>query len=481
MRKLALAALCGALCACPPAKPPVTEEDAGVECVDRSSCEPGEICEEGHCLGCESTGQCLLKELCNPDTLLCALREGWGNDCATNDQCQAGRWCKQGLCIDRSLVSLCPGGNSSECPQGMRCNTINSVCEEDLGCVENADCGAGEVCNTGSHQCVPRCTVDTQFEVCAPGETCVEERCVQCVADSDCGVGLLCDAAGHCATGQRCYQDRDCKVPLVCHLQTGACLPKQPPCVSDENCALDQRCYLPTGKCIPRSCQPDVFEPNNGPETAYGIAASSYTNLTLCAGDADYFSIALARGDQLGVNLDADPFAESTFTTAVKDSTGRTLAFGKLLASYVASASATYYVAISSSDPYQRYDVTFLRSRGMPCDDDALEPNDVPTQPTAVNAASLLEGAICPQDTDHFGVQVPASKGLRVGLVNYSASAGLLRLCAFDGAVQIGCSEDTLPQLSFGSGDVGGRNVLVRVSGTTDRIANSYTLQVEFP
>ncbi len=453
------------------------------ECQSREDCEAGKICtSDNRCDGCESSGQCRLKEVCNPTSLACELRPEWGTDCATNDQCGAGSWCHQGLCKDRSAVSLCPGGNRSECPQGQRCNTVNAVCEEDLGCSADADCAVSEICNTGSHACVARCTADTQAQICAGGERCVAEKCVQCSVDGDCGVGLICDPAGKCASALRCYQDRDCKVPLVCYVQTGACLAKQPPCVSDENCGPDQRCNVGTGKCVARSCQPDRYEPNNDTAHAFGVTATRYLDLTLCAADVDTFSIGLARGDQLGVNLDADPFAEATFNTVVKDGSGRTLSAGKLLASYVASTPGTYYVAISTTDPFQPYDVTFLLSRGTPCDDDGYEPNDQPAQATAVNAATSLEGAICPQDQDYFKVAVPAQKGVKLSLRNYSSGNGLLSLCLFDGPNALGCSEDpTLPQVSAAAAQVGGKLLTARVAGSTDRIANSYTLQVEFP
>jgi len=83
-----------------------------------------------------------------------------------------------------------------------------------------------EVCNLGSHQCVPRCTTDNQGTVCLGGEKCSMDHCVQCDKDADCGIGLKCDAAGRCSTGARCYADRDCMIPLVCFVQTGA-LPAQ--------------------------------------------------------------------------------------------------------------------------------------------------------------------------------------------------------------------------------------------------------------
>ena len=457
--------------------------DAGrpPECNKREDCKDGKVCTAQHfCENCESSGQCHPKELCDAKTRRCAYRDGWGESCTTNESCQAGSWCMQGLCQDRSAVALCPGGQNSECAQGMRCNVVNTVCEEDLGCSDDTDCGASEVCNTGSRTCVPKCTAMTQVDVCKPGEKCVASKCVQCATDAECGAGLKCDAAGKCSSGDRCYTDRDCKVPLICFAQTGACLPKAPPCVSDDNCTTDRRCDVGSGKCVPRTCQPDRYEPDNDISQAFAIAASRYDNLTLCPGDVDWFSITLARGDQLGVNLDADPFSENNFSTLVKDGSGRTLAAGKLLVSYVSPASQKYFVSISTIDPFQPYDVTFLLSRGIPCDDDVHEPNDSALMATALNASTTLEGAICPQDQDWFKVNVPAGKSLKVSLINYDAGKGLLRVCAFDGMTQLACDDSTAPAVTASAAAVGGKDVLVRVVGSTDRVANAYTLKVEF-
>ncbi len=470
--------------ACPPTK---TEPDAGrePECTSRSECDAGLVCTaERYCAACTTSGQCSLKEECNVDSRLCALRAGWGSECATNDDCTLGSWCKQGLCQARSQVSLCPGGQSSECPQGERCNQLTLVCEEDLGCSTDDDCSAGEICNTGSRACQPRCTVDTQAEICPASTRCVEEKCVQCGSDADCGPGLSCDAAGNCSAGSRCYTDRDCSVPLVCHVQTGACLTRAPSCRSDDNCAANQRCDVPSGRCIARDCQPDRYEPNNDDAHAFGVAEGAYRDLTLCPSDVDWFSIALARGDQLGVNVDADPFSENNFATVVKDSAGRTVAGGRFLASYVAPAPATYFVVVSTIDPFQPYDVTFLKSRGTPCDDDALEPNDSVAQAVMLNSTTQADGRICPQDQDWFRATVPGTAtNVRARLINYTAGNGLLRLCLFksDGVTQLGCSADGMPSITAATASLEGTSVVVRVVGDTERIANSYTLTLEFP
>ncbi len=485
--RLAPVAAALVLLACPPSKPPV---DAGVNmpvvmaCADRADCEGGLICgDDKRCGKCTSSGQCTLKEVCQADGGVCALRAGWGNTCATNDACTAGSWCKQGLCVPRSDVSLCTQGLNSECPQGERCNKVTTVCEEDLGCSTTADCSAGETCNTGSRQCVPRCTVDTQAQVCAAGERCVGELCAQCASNVECGIGLVCDAAGRCTAGERCYTDRDCRVPLVCFLATGACLMKQPPCVSDDNCPANERCDVRAGRCVSRTCQPDRYEPNNEAMRAFTVTSGSYRDLTLCMGDVDWYGITLARGDQLGVNVDADPFSELNFSTVIKDAMGRTVAAGRLLVSYVAPTAGRYTVVISSIDPFQTYDVTYLLSRGTPCDDDVLEPNDVPTQPTMLNAQPSADGQICPQDVDWFRVQTSTGRGLTASLTNYDSGRGLLEVCVYtaDGMSEVQCSDALNPVVTLPAALAAGQAFLIRVAGSTERVANAYTVSVEFP
>jgi hypothetical protein len=486
MRKTVLvtsAWLCGVLLVGCSGPPPKTQSEPLRECSTREECKDGKICTvEGFCDDCASSGQCRLKEQCGVTTHRCGLRDGWGTECQLNDDCSAGQWCAQGLCKARGDVSLCPGGASLECPQGTRCNTINLVCEEDLGCSENADCGSGETCNSGSRACVPRCTVDTQDQVCAPGEKCVSEKCVQCESNAQCSVGLTCDVAGKCTAGARCYTDRDCKVPLVCHVATGACLTKQPPCVSDEDCGVNLRCEVGTGRCVPKTCQPDRYEPNEDRAHATPATPTRYLDLTLCSADVDTYALSLSRGDQLGVNVDADPFAEDTFSLRVEDTTGRTLSSGRFLTSWIASVTGTYYVSIRTSDLYQSYDVSFLLSRGTPCDDDSYEPNDTVATSTVVRSSTQLQGAICPQDADHFAVEVPPAHGLKATLKSYNSGAGLLRLCLFDGATELDCS-DALdgPQVLADETLAAGKTLTVRVVGDTDRTANTYSLFLEYP
>ncbi|HYI01038.1 hypothetical protein [Hyalangium sp.] len=465
---------------------PEPRPDAGVPalaCERREDCPGGQICaQEGFCVPCESSGQCRLKESCDAETRACTWRAGWGAECASNAECALGAWCRQGLCQSRTAVTLCPSGAREDCPTGQRCNLVNLVCEEDLGCLEDADCGATEVCNTGLHACVPRCTEATASTLCAAGERCAGSRCVQCVESDECGPGFLCDAAGRCAVTPRCYSDRDCRVPLTCHVPTGACLERSPPCTSDEGCASSQRCDIGTGACVSRTCQLDVLEPNDSAAEAFPVSASRYLDLTLCAGDVDHFAIMLQRGDQLGVNVEGDPFAESSFSTVILEGSGRVLASGHMLTSFVAASPGTYTVRASTLAPAQRYDVGFFLSRGTPCDDDRQEPNDTSATAKPYALGTTVEGVICPQDWDHFTLSVPEGHSARASLTNYSAASGLLRLCLFDGATELGCSEDPAGAVvSLPASVVGGKLLTARITGDAVRTTNGYTFQVELP
>ncbi|MDY7232311.1 hypothetical protein [Hyalangium rubrum] len=257
---------------------------------------------------------------------------------------------------------------------------------------------------------------------------------------------------------------------------------RPPPCTSDEGCAAHLRCEVGTGTCVPRACQPDTLEPNDSPAAAFPVSASRYLDLTLCAGDSDHFALALQRGDQLGVNVEADPFAESSFSTTIAEASGRVRASGRMLASFVAAASGTYIVRVGTTAPSQRYDIGFFLSRGTPCDDDLHEPNDTPGTATAYTLGTQAEGVLCPQDEDHFALSIPQGRGVRARLTNYTAASGLLRLCLFDGSTELGCSDEPSGAVvSLPEAIVGGRTLTARVVGDDARTTNGYTFQAELP
>src|SRR5690606_16988015 len=193
------------------------------ECQTNLDCEPGLACIEGECSPCGSDGHCLRVERCDPASLRCVYREGWGNECSAHEQCPLGRYCVQGLCIAVNLATPC--GSMGQCPEGMRCNTRVGnppVCEEDVGCGDDLDCRDNEVCNQRTGQCEIACTPENQAEVCRAREICVDGQCVECETDEDCSLGLVCDG-GFCVGEGTCFTDRDCPVGQVCNRRIHIC------------------------------------------------------------------------------------------------------------------------------------------------------------------------------------------------------------------------------------------------------------------
>ena len=159
------------------------------------------------------------------------------------------------------------------------------------------------------------------------------------------------------------------------------------------------------------------------------------------------------------------------------------LASGHMLTSFVAALPGTYVVRVSTAAPAQRYDVGFFLSRGAPCDDDHQEPNDTPATAKPYVSGTAVEGVICPQDVDHFTLSVPAARGVRATLTNYSAASGLLRLCLFEGATEQGCSEAPAGAAVRASSGGRGRQDPHRsdLGRRCPSTTNGYTFQVEFP
>ncbi|MCP3059141.1 hypothetical protein LXT21_10195 [Myxococcus sp. K38C18041901] len=216
--------------------------------------------------------------------------------------------------------------------------------------------------------------------------------------------------------------------------------------------------------------------------TAHPVSASRHVRLTLCSGDVDHYSLTLERGDQLGVNVEAEVFAEPVFASSLQDERGRVLATGRFRLSHVAAERGVYTVRIASRDTVPRaYDVGFFLSRGTPCDDDGHEPNDTVETATVVPEGLSLDGMLCPGDADHMRFSVPPSRGVRVSLSGYAADRGLLRLCVLNGGTGWGCSLATTgAKVELPASMVQGQSLTARVTGDDARTTNGYTLQVEW-
>lgn len=485
-RAAAAALLLGAACSKRTAAP----GDAGVgpECATRADCAAkgaGLVCGAGGaCAPCVSDGQCALRERCDPATRRCVFRAGWGDVCALNGECAAGELCAQGLCTAAWSAVLCVSGACAV--PGQRCNQANGVCEEDLGCLADADCAASELCNVPTNACVPRCTPESQAAVCAEGWKCVESRCSECADSSDCPGGLVCDRGKlQCALdpSQRCASDRDCAVGTVCTKATGFCTVPPRPCSSNEDCLPDQRCDVARGTCAARACPADRFEPNPDAAHATPLAEGSYAGLTLCEREEDWYSLSLVRGDRIALTVDADPLFESTLEASLLDAGGRALARGALALDYTAARAGVYDLRLRSTDAYVEYGLRLLVGKGTPCDDDRFEPDDdLPSAAALPGPGDYDKLTLCGLDTDYFRVEVPEGTALRIEL-DSNPTEGAANLVAYspDGKAELARSPQLAPvQTVRVAADQARGGVVVKVAAQDSGAHAEYVLRVSY-
>jgi Cys-rich repeat protein len=109
---------------------------------------------------------------------------------------------------------------------------LGTACPPPPGCTSDADCAAGEVCNTATGQC--------------------EAAPTGCTSDEDCEEGEVCNTeTGECeAAPAGCTSDEDCAEGEICNTETGECEAAPTGCTSDDDCAENEFCDTQTGECI---------------------------------------------------------------------------------------------------------------------------------------------------------------------------------------------------------------------------------------
>ncbi len=449
------------------------------ECTERADCPGGLACMDGSCAACAGDGDCARTEVCDPGTLSCNFREGWGEDCDAHAACALGLSCSQGLCMPSELTTPC--GGRGQCPEGMRCNRALVVCEEDLGCAANRDCLEGEVCNVGTGACVRGCTEETEAEVCAGRQHCAGGKCVECEGDDECELGLSCNvAAGRCAGAETCFTDRDCPAGRVCNRATKSCTQPPPPCFHDNECLSDEYCDLRRQRCFLKACQGDQDSPNGSAEQATSIAQGLRANLVVCGTEEKWYSFPALRGDRVNVRIDSDLLAANGLSAQLRDGAGNVLASNPFLLDAVVGTDGTYYVLVRTSDERASYALDLMIAKGEPCDPDRFGVHDSLTRAAPLAPGSYTNLKACPGVPAYFVADVPSSRTIVAKLVHDPLAGGLLDLYVFDsdGLRMLAQDTSTLAEKNVRASGVAAGRAYFLVHSTDARVQNAYDLTI---
>lgn len=249
------------------------EPGPGPACTSSASCRDGEYCttEDGVC-----DSNCPPGMAC-PDVC-------WGTCeprrptevCYSDAECQAGERCDRDPCVYPGEADFCAGEDCRPACGG--------VCAPVEQCQSDRDCRPDQYCGCGPGPGLPNGLMPC-YQQCLPREQ-------GCMSDADCGEGLLCEN-GQCAPARECQSNDQCPRGWTCESACGAwendfapdgddanrpapcpsvCVPPAgPTCEDGSVCGPNERCELvcwsacPACDCAPGQdcfcppCQEDCF------------------------------------------------------------------------------------------------------------------------------------------------------------------------------------------------------------------------------
>ena len=208
----------------------------------------GDACEEIDLPGCDSSGECLIDEVCAAG--VCQVIECTP---AQEDQlCPPDAMCVGTIC---RFAPPCNGDAECDVALGM---CVEGQCAP--GCGSNSDCGGRRTTACVDATCVFACSTDAQ---CDDNESCIDSFCLpnECTGSGieGCPDGERCDGEGRCEPYTSCGDDGDCASDEFC--QDGIC-EEAVACVSDLSCGDGEICEQgfcrPASSCSgPDECQAD--------------------------------------------------------------------------------------------------------------------------------------------------------------------------------------------------------------------------------
>ena len=222
---------------------------AGARCV--AAARPYKVCQLEEERRCQRTRDCPEGLICGVDG---ECRDACESDaqCVTNQRCVGGTCADEDELDDEGQLPVASG--QVDRVEGAPCTYFSDcagvlLCREQIcvpECRADKDCSEGSACREG------RCALDgSQPKACDynsdcltdegidVGERCLRGRCLcQCVEDRDCGKGQVCDDCGCVAGPNTCRLNSDCKKPgEICRDNQCDC-----ECKANADCGENRRC-----------------------------------------------------------------------------------------------------------------------------------------------------------------------------------------------------------------------------------------------
>ena len=230
------------------------------------------------------------------------------------------------------------------------------------------------------------------------------------------------------------------------------------------------------------ACDDDTLEPNDTAQAAKVLGLGTRTGLKLCAGNDDWFKIALRAGDGLDISttfvhamgdLDLEVYRPDG-TTLLGKSDG--VMDGESLSFRVVPETGDYFIHVYG---YMRAQNSYtLTLAGGTCRNDSLEPNDTLASAKVLATGVTRSLALCAGDEDWFKVSATAGQRLAVTARFLHRQGDLdLRIFRPDGSnLASSDSLDDDEQIIVPSLPVSGA-YLLRIFSST-RAQNAYDLDV---
>lgn len=339
--------------------------DQVTACVADKDCPVGQRCDQTNSvceedLGCFSDPECVATEYCNLAEHVCRPRCDAGNEaqlCAFGEHCANGRCvqceadadCKPGLTCDVA-AGKCEGQhlcfNDRDCPVPLICNGSTHECTvKPPPCLQDADCPAAQRCVVLTGQCVPATCLADRF---APNGT--QAEAYPLPQPGSYGPATLCGGTEHdwfslplkAADRLQAVVDTD---PLASQqfrirlVDAGGHPLASGDVVLDRVVTADASYFLDLSTSDPQASYVLRLSVSHGdpcPEDVYDLAAwngdylhatlldpGSFFNLAICAGDEDWYVLALPAGKTIGVAMTSDPF-QGDLDLYLYDSDGKT-------------------------------------------------------------------------------------------------------------------------------------------------------------